>query len=279
MTRSKLFWTGAVLLAIVPLIALDIPRHYIDWRRDVRDERGYVAQNAFNYSDQQKAAIMIQVGKTNRELLALMYVKGFAVLLLLCLGAYFLYRHFKSKKNSKWKAFLTCFVLVIFTGGIKLYSWTAFSGNDEIVLLPESSANDSLNQLYQKNFKGKVVYVDFWGTYCGPCLEEFRNFTKPIKDHYKNRPDLAYLYICSGRRLIWKQQLQKFDIQGSHIFLDKENFAMLYHQSVRGSQDSSIVTPRYLIIGRDGVIVDNEAPPPSKKDSVEARLDKYLAGK
>ena len=276
MIRSKLFWTGAILLAIIPLLALDIPKHYIDWKHDVRDERLYLAQNTYNYSFQQKAAILERTRKSDREFQALMYTKGFCCLLLFVLGIYLLWRYAKTEKKSGWKAMLACFILILLTTGLKLFSWTAFIGSGAITLLNLSPTDTSLSNIYNENFKGKVVYVDFWGTTCAPCLEEFRNFTKPLKDHYKDRPDLAYLYICGGTKLIWKQRLQKFNIEGSHIFLDKRDYAMLYHRAVRGAKDTIVEMPRYLIINKQGNIVDKDAPPPSEKDSIEAKLDRYL---
>jgi len=274
--KSKTFWTGAVLLAIIPLLALDLPKHYIDWKQDVRNEQLYLAQNTYHYSAQQKTALLNEVQQSNRELQALLYTKGFCCLLLFALGVYLLVRYIKTDKKSGRKAVLTCFVLMALTSGLKLFSWTTFSGSRDITLLTLSPADTSLSNIYNENFKGKVVYVDFWGTTCPPCLEEFRNFTKPLKQYFKNRPDLAYLYICGGARLIWKQQLQKFNIVGSHIFLDKKDYAALYHRSVRGSKDTVLAMPRYLIIDKQGHIVDKDAPPPSEKDSVVVRLSRYL---
>ena len=277
MIRSKLYWTGAILLAIIPLLVLDIPKHYIDWERDVHDQLNYLAQNTYNYSARQKAVLLDQALSSNRDLMALMYLKGFSGVLLLGFGVYCLYRYFKIEHGPKPKALLTCIILIIFTSCIKLLLWTTFSGSKNITLLSLSTADTSLSNIYNENFKGKVVYVDFWGTTCAPCLEEFRNFTKPLKDHYKNRPDLAYLYICGGTRLIWKQQLQKFNIEGSHIFLDKKDYAALYHRSVRGAKDTIVEMPRYLIMGKQGSIVDKDAPPPSERDSLKTILDRYLA--
>jgi thiol-disulfide isomerase/thioredoxin len=279
MIRSKLFWTGAILLAIIPLLALDIPRHYLDWRRDVRDESYFVAKNSFNYSAQQKAAILQQVPKSNSELKKLMYSKGIACFLLFCAGIYLLFAYLKVEKNHTWQALAICVVLGMVTTGVKLLSWISYSGDQQIKLLEVSTGDISLDKIYRDNFKGKVVYVDFWGTTCGPCLEEFRNFTKPLKQHYQNQPGLAYLYVCSGTKLRWKQVLQKFNIEGSHVALNDKDYAMLYHRSVRGSKDTVVSMPRYLIIDRKGNVVDKDAPPPSEKDSIEMKLDKYLAAK
>jgi thiol-disulfide isomerase/thioredoxin len=279
MIRSKLFWAGAVLFAIIPLLLMDIPKHYIDWERDVHDEMILITQNSSAYTTGQKTQILDFILASNKQLMALMYLKSFVSAILFGLGAYFLYRYFTSMKSSNWKAVITITILLIVTIGSKLYSWTSFAGNQQIVLLQPSTADTTLANIYNNNFKGKVVYVDFWGTTCGPCLEEFRNFTQALKEHYKNRKDIAYLYICGGTRLIWKQQLQKFDIEGYNLFLGARDYATLYHRSVRGAKDTILAMPRYLVMDKQGKIAEADAPRPSDRDSLYLKLDKYLAVK
>jgi len=40
--------------------------------------------------------------------------------------------------------------------------------------------------------KGKVTFVNFWATWCGPCREELPRLQKLI-DQYKNRPDVQFI--------------------------------------------------------------------------------------
>jgi thiol-disulfide isomerase/thioredoxin len=279
MIRSKYFWAGAILLAVIPLLVIDIPKHYIDWQRDVHDEMILVAQNSYAYTTQQKAEILDGILAANKSLMALMYIKGFVSFLLFCFSIYFFRRYFINQNKSPWKAVLSGALLLILTTAAKLYSWTGFDGNEKIRLLTETTADSTLTNIYNANFKGKVVYVDFWGTTCLPCLEEFKNFTRSLKEKYKDRSDIAYLYICGGRRLLWKQQLQKFDIEGYHIFLGAEGYADLYRRAVSGSKDIIITMPRYLIIDKTGKIAETDAPRPSDKGSIYSKLDKYLAVK
>ena len=54
----------------------------------------------------------------------------------------------------------------------------------------------TLNNLYGKavqlsNLKGKVVMLDFWGTWCGPCVSELPNLVK-LYDKYKDNPDVVF---------------------------------------------------------------------------------------
>jgi thiol-disulfide isomerase/thioredoxin len=277
MIKSKYFWTGTVLLACIPLLVMDLPKHYFDWHREVRDEMSYIAQNTYHYSVKQKIQILGEIKFNNKSLKAKMYIKVIAGFLLLCLGTYSLWKYGKEQKKPFGKAFAICVVLVAGSIALKLFLWTSFTGNQKIKLLSLSTADTTLGNIYNSNFKGKVVYVDFWGTTCAPCLEEFMHFTKPFKAKYQNNSAIAWLYIGGGTKLIWKQQLQKFELEGSHIFLGTNAYRELFTRSVKGSKDSVVTMPRYLIIDKHGKIVDTEAPPPSEIDAISAELDKYLA--
>ncbi|MFI5138142.1 MAG: TlpA family protein disulfide reductase [Sphingobacteriales bacterium] len=277
MIKSKYFWTGAILLACIPLLVMDIPKHYVDWTHDVHDEMISVTHNIYHYTALQKTLILDNILESNKTLMALMYLKGFTAFLLLCASIYFFRRYAKSRESLTGRSILICVVLITICTSLKLFSWTTFAGNEKISLLALSPADTSLDNIYNNNFKGKVVYVDFWGTTCGSCLEEFQNFTKPLKEKYQHRKDIAYLYVCGGTKLIWKQQVQKFDLEGSHIFLGANAYRDLFTRSVKGSKDSVVAMPRYLIMDKHGKIVDTEAPPPSEIDAISAQLDKYLA--
>lgn len=43
-------------------------------------------------------------------------------------------------------------------------------------------------------FKGKTVILDYWATWCGPCLASFPGMQKAV-DKYKNNPDVVFLFI------------------------------------------------------------------------------------
>ncbi len=47
--------------------------------------------------------------------------------------------------------------------------------------------------------KGKVVVMDFWATWCIPCMEELPYLQK-VYDLYKNNPDVVFMVINSGAR-------------------------------------------------------------------------------
>lgn len=274
--RAKYFWIAAILLAVIPLVVIDIPKHYVDWTREVHDEMIVTVHNQHNLSKTEKADILDNILAANNTLMAGMYLKSFVGLILLGISIYFFVQHGRQQNGSLLKGTGIVVVLLLVSVSAKVYSWTAFAGNENIRLLNLSTGDTTLTAIHQAHFKGKVVYVDFWGTTCGPCLDEFRNFTKPLKSVYKQRKDIEFLYISGGRKWIWKQQLQKLDVDGSHIFLNQLDYARTYRKAINGDENTPIAMPRYLILDKNGNIAETDAPRPSDRDKLISKLNSYL---
>lgn len=119
------------------------------------------------------------------------------------------------------------------------------------------------------NFKGKVVYLDFWGTWCAPCLAEMPA-SATLRQHFTGR-DVAFVYISVGdTQDKWQKMLtsKKFDTsQAVQLWSPNESTAQVYQ--VDGY-------PSYYLIGRDGRFVATRPPRPSSNTEAVAAIEQAL---
>ncbi len=126
----------------------------------------------------------------------------------------------------------------------------------------DRSANDftatDLNgkEVKLSDFRGKVVYVDFWATNCAPCVAEIP-YMKKLQEAYKGK-DIVFLMVSfdKSKELLGKF-IQQREFTGLHVMLPRgfaSDAALKYHISG---------IPRYLIVDRKGNLVSGDAPRPS----------------
>ncbi|WP_117882680.1 TlpA family protein disulfide reductase [Aureibaculum luteum] len=109
-----------------------------------------------------------------------------------------------------------------------------------------------------EDFKGKYVYVDVWATWCGPCIQEIPSL-KTLHGDFENK-NLAIISLSIDKMADqekWKKMVADKNLTGTQIMADKE----WESEFVKGYGITGI--PRFILIGPDGNIVDNNAPRPS----------------
>ncbi|MGN7723729.1 TlpA family protein disulfide reductase [Chitinophaga sp. 22620] len=55
------------------------------------------------------------------------------------------------------------------------------------------------NPVKTEALKNKVILIDFWATWCIPCMEEMP-YVQRLYDQYKSNPDVVFMIVNSGAR-------------------------------------------------------------------------------
>jgi len=119
-------------------------------------------------------------------------------------------------------------------------------------------------------FKGKVVYLDFWGTWCGPCMYEIPA-SHELAKKFEGR-DVVFVYInVNDKEDKWQQTLAaKYQLSPGSVHLRSPDDVVPTAYNVQSY-------PTYWVIGRDGRIVNTRAPRPSGGAETVALLEQALA--
>ncbi|MGV3586799.1 MAG: TlpA family protein disulfide reductase [Adhaeribacter sp.] len=141
--------------------------------------------------------------------------------------------------------------------------------------LKEAKDADLLFKELVAPYKGKIIYIDFWGTWCGPCLE-LMPFVAPLKQELGSK-DVVFMYFANrSPEKAWKNIIKESGLTGEnvvHYRLPDAQQAMIERKfSVRSF-------PTYLIIGKDGILVKDNAPDPRMKSELISLIDSLLIAK
>lgn len=97
--------------------------------------------------------------------------------------------------------------------------------------------------------KGKIVILDFWATWCGPCKASFPAMQKAV-GKFSTDPNVVFLFINTFENVENKKK-------NAQNFLDKMkyNFHVLLDLDSKAAKDFGVTgIPTKIIIGKDGNI-------------------------
>lgn len=120
--------------------------------------------------------------------------------------------------------------------------------------LPEGKATEIFKDII-KNHKGKILFIDFWATTCGPCVASIKRM-KETRKEYKDNKDFEFVFI-TDESLSPLEPYNKFVAEQ-----ELENIYRLasedYNRLRQLFKFNGI--PRYVVIDKKGEVINDDFP-------------------
>ena len=133
----------------------------------------------------------------------------------------------------------------------------------DLHLLTINQSQITIEELLQNN-KGKVLYLDFWASWCAPCIEEMKHSLALRQKYAKRDVEVIFLSLDDNFSKWEKASIR----QGLNSV--KNSFKILKPEDSKFMSEFKIQTiPRYMIIDKSGKIINANALRPSSPKIIE----------
>ena len=118
------------------------------------------------------------------------------------------------------------------------------------------------------DYRGKVVVLDFWATWCGPCRASFPNMQELVNE-YKNK-DVAFFFIDTwqeGTASEINKEVSKFIADSKYTF----NVLFDYNREIATKYKIEAI-PAKIVIDKNGDLLSTG----SSEDNLKALIDEQI---
>ena len=127
------------------------------------------------------------------------------------------------------------------------------------------NTGDSLLIDILKKYRGQVVYVDFWATWCGPCMVKMPHAQK-LERELKDK-GIRFVYICvDSPEKDYNRFLEKNNFIGDHYTANRNQYSYI------SQRFSYAGVPQAMIVNQKGIVVDQTASGPETGDFIKNDL-------
>ena len=124
---------------------------------------------------------------------------------------------------------------------------------------PSFNYSDTSGQnISLESLKGKLVYIDVWATWCGPCKAQIP-YLKELEEKYRTR-EIAFVSMSIDKPKDapkWKKMIQDKELSGIQIMADNAWGSSFVNEYVIEG------IPRFILLDRNGNIINANAPRPA----------------
>ena len=123
------------------------------------------------------------------------------------------------------------------------------------------------NLVTLESLKGKLVYIDIWGTWCYPCIQEIPAL-KEIEIEFREK-DIYFVSICiRDKKENFLNFVKEKNLSGIQLFAPDIDIPFFKDYQLK-------TVPRYILIDKEGKIIDANSFKPSDPKLKEQILE-YL---
>ena len=114
------------------------------------------------------------------------------------------------------------------------------------------------------SYKGKVVYIDVWASWCSPC-RAVMPAAKELREKYQDKP-VVFLYLAyNDQQNPWKKYMTEYNLNEGNA-----NSFLIASLEAEWVKEMGIKTiPRYMIYDKDGKLISKNAPDPKGSQIIE----------
>jgi thiol-disulfide isomerase/thioredoxin len=131
---------------------------------------------------------------------------------------------------------------------------------EQVFLLDYFDKSISLNKLIAQMDSAKIVYMDLWASWCGPCRVEMPASMQLSAD-YKDK-GVEFLYISlDENQASWRRAVDQIGLLKNESFIVLDDNKSMFLENIKVNE-----IPRYMLVDKRGKIILDNAPSPSDQN-------------